>query len=267
MTDILDHIVYLIPPGSLHEAVANFTSLGFNVIPGGTHAGGETYNALILFDEGPYIELISFTRPPVPDSTHRWAQELPGWIDWAHLGTSDQTTDLAQILNSRSSNQYEYDATVPGGRERPDGRVLKWRITAPKLSRHSPGSIPFFCGDVTPRDWRVPSNVDKNVDHENGALGVAYVRLLTTSDPEIIRKRFDGVLGHAPAKGAIWKLQTPSKRQSAELIVDAPKTDEEIAFLKEKGRETALYQLGIRVANAGSVTVQQSLYGRLEFVV
>lgn len=47
-----------------------------------------------------------------------------------------------------------YQPTTPGGRVRPDGTVLKWRITAPD-ARHGRGVLPFFCQDVTPRGWRV----------------------------------------------------------------------------------------------------------------
>lgn len=48
----------------------------------------------------------------------------------------------------------EYLPEMKGGRERPDGKVLEWVISGPgpKLER---GTVPFFCGDVTPRHWRV----------------------------------------------------------------------------------------------------------------
>ena len=53
-----------------------------------------------------------------------------------------------------------YLAEVPGGRETPTGRLLKWLITGPDPTSNvegaaKNGSLPFFCGDVTPREWRV----------------------------------------------------------------------------------------------------------------
>ena len=53
-----------------------------------------------------------------------------------------------------------YLAEVPGGRETPEGRVIKWLITGPDPTSSiegaaKNGSLPLFCGDVTPREWRV----------------------------------------------------------------------------------------------------------------
>lgn len=48
-----------------------------------------------------------------------------------------------------------YERSVSGGRTRPDGEVLKWRITAPTVEKHGRGLLPFFCGDVTDRSLRV----------------------------------------------------------------------------------------------------------------
>lgn len=121
------------------------------MIPGGTHADGLTSNALIVLRDGAYVELITFNVPEGERTKHRWGAEAPGWIDWAFLGLS---AELSDILNARSS-AVKYLPTVPGGRERPDGRVLRWRITAPDPQRFAPAALPFFCGDVTPREWRV----------------------------------------------------------------------------------------------------------------
>lgn len=113
-----------------------------------------------------YIELISFTHPvshypdPTQRNAHRWAQSTTGWIDYAHLGPGQSEVDIADVINSRSEkedgsgNNVRYHTAVPGGRERPDGKKLKWLINAPE-KRFGVGIVPFFCGDVTPRSWRV----------------------------------------------------------------------------------------------------------------
>lgn len=43
---------------------------------------------------------------------------------------------------------------MKGGRVRPDGKVLEWVISVPG-EEHERGILPFFCGDITPREWRV----------------------------------------------------------------------------------------------------------------
>ena len=123
-----------------------------------------------------YLELISFTRHPedypegseerIQRENHRWAKSIPGWIDFALLGygvsnppdgPAEPEHDIAEVINKRANQaggRSLYSPSVPGGRTRPDGQELKWRITAPVV-RFKPGELPFFCADVTERSLRV----------------------------------------------------------------------------------------------------------------
>ena len=65
----LDHIVIAV--ADLDTAIADFRSLGFTVQPGGRHPGRTSHNALIVFADGAYFELIAWTAPA--------PQELAGW--------------------------------------------------------------------------------------------------------------------------------------------------------------------------------------------
>lgn len=121
-----------------------------------------------------YLELIAFIHPiehypeGSEDRSRResnpWARKLPGWIDYAFLGTSPT---VSKIINSRAEEEgsgVRYLAEVPGGRETLEGRVLKWLITGPDPTTTvegvaKNGSSPFFCGDITPREWRVSSSL------------------------------------------------------------------------------------------------------------
>lgn len=118
-----------------------------------------------VFQDGVYLELISFTHPAShypPGSPERreresipWASKSPGWIDYAFLGSS--TTSISHIINERARQDgsgAEYLPEQKGGRQRPDGNELVWVISAPR-SGLVRGVVPFFCGDVTPRKWRV----------------------------------------------------------------------------------------------------------------
>ena len=184
-------------------------------------------------------------KPPSPDSPHRWAKERPGWVDWALLGLSDDT-NLAHILNHRSEKRYHYEPTTPGGRERPDGKVLKWRITAPS-STHKPGELPFFCGDVTPRKWRVPLDVGGNARHENGAVGVSWVRVLSNATGQV-HGQLDNILKQKVAVDSPWVLKTTGKEETAYLVVVEPHIDQERTFLQRKDRKTALYEIAVRLS-------------------
>ena len=66
----IDHIAVVVP--DLNTAIANYTTLGFTVVPGGRHPIG-SHNALIAFEDGSYIELLAFFEP---NPGHRWYQVL-----------------------------------------------------------------------------------------------------------------------------------------------------------------------------------------------
>ena len=126
-----------------------------------------------ILSDGVYLELISFVHPlshypPGSDERHRretspWAEAFkrPGWIDYAFLGTGDTT--ISRIINERAcadGSGAQYDPEVSGGRVREDGKVLQWMVTLPNVQGEEQGgrgTLPFFCGDVTPREWRVRS--------------------------------------------------------------------------------------------------------------
>lgn len=119
-----------------------------------------------MFADGVYLELISFTHPASyypPGSPERakrdgnpWASRSLGWIDFAFLGNGSRSESIAHVINQRGREEgsgVRYEAEQDGGRTRPDGKILKWLISAPQVEKR--GVLPFFCGDVTPRSLRV----------------------------------------------------------------------------------------------------------------
>jgi hypothetical protein len=109
------------------------------------------------------LELIVFNRHP-PPSEH-WASRTPGWIDAADLGTDQR---LFQIINNRYKEPL-YKPAKDGGRltNSPEGvmRELKWRVTMPD-NNYAAGELPFFCEDLTPREWRVSGDNLGNTSSE-----------------------------------------------------------------------------------------------------
>ncbi|KAI9570734.1 glyoxalase-like domain-containing protein [Boletus coccyginus] len=279
-TNILDHIIHLTPPGTVEQVSQQFRDLGFNVIAGGTHTGGLSANALVILGDDAYLELISFTHPPShyppgsPDRQRRdanpWAQKEPGWIDFSFLGTS--TTSIARIINARAERDQSgihYAPESDGGRTRTDGQVLQWVISAAENDQLR-GTVPFFCGDVTPRNWRVPVEPPSNAVHPSGARGVAHVRLL--GKPESLAStsaQLTSVVGEPPRSNATgsectWTLDVPSDTtgtQKPRLILSAPTNDEEQDHLATKG--AGIFEVGFLVGSDGVERESRTPYGKV----
>lgn len=181
MIQAIDHLVILVR--DLAEAVEDYEALGFHVSPGGEHTDGATHNALISFADGTYLELLAFLRE-APE--HRW---------WRHSAAGEGLIDFALLPGAIADDVAAARARglpmlgpFPGGRERPDGVRIDWQSAMAELPE-----LPFLCGDVTPRDLRVPAAGD----HANGASGIFRVTV-AVRDVEAAAARYAALLGAAP---------------------------------------------------------------------
>ncbi|PIL33010.1 hypothetical protein GSI_04459 [Ganoderma sinense ZZ0214-1] len=276
-TRILDHIVHLTPPGTLEDAVSSFQNLGFTVSPGGTHAGGKTANALVVFGDGTYLELIHFTSPPPNDDPNPWAHKQPGWIDFAFLGNGG-VPSIAGTINARADadgSGAHYAAEVQGGRTREDGKVLEWLISAPPGGER--GELPFFCGDLTPREWRVPLEPRSNVRHSNTARGVAHVKLLIPpEDLTATANKLTSVLGISPFSSipgeVAWhlgpQLSRPDPAPTSSIPVlklRAAEGEEEMEYVRRM-RGPGIYEVGFIVSDPSQGRGARTPYGRVVWV-
>lgn len=193
-----DHAVIFVE--DLRRASADYTALGFTVIPGGVHAGGLTHNALIPFADGQYLELLALTatwkrrvfrmlarsgldrvvtrRSPLLGRALRRIRSGEGLADFA-LACSP----LAAVLGAG-----EIDGPVSGGRVRPDGQRVSWRLAFPRTQ-----ALPFLIEDVTARHMRVPANVT----HANGTTGVQALTVATGSFDRSVAS-YQALLGREP---------------------------------------------------------------------
>jgi catechol 2,3-dioxygenase-like lactoylglutathione lyase family enzyme len=213
----LDHVVLLVK--DLTTAIADFEKLGFNVMIGGEHTGGATHNALIIFEDDNYIELIAFKRE---DNAHRWGHYTQtkgeGLIDYALV--PDNMNEAVALIRERG---LEVIGPNDGGRLRPDGQAVRWQnaaFTTPEL--------PFLCGDVTPRSVRVP--VAEQSNHPNQVKGIAQVNIAVNDLNEAIEKH-RALLGTAPeqtGQAAVFTIGT------AKIVLD------------QKEGETGIYALALR---------------------
>jgi hypothetical protein len=198
----LDHIIVLIPYKTLLKLPSWITD-NFALTPGGVHADGKTENKLICFRDGSYIELISFVNDdPQYREGHWWGEKKFGIIDFALTdSTGDADIQYSGLekrlhsLNAQSEAKVQYAEPVAGGRKRPDGEDVKWKVTFPILRGCQRGELPFFCHDVTPRNLRVPL-AEKNVSHPSGAYGIKELSIFLKDNkfPAII-KAYSSILG------------------------------------------------------------------------
>ncbi|KAF9514420.1 hypothetical protein BS47DRAFT_1361642 [Hydnum rufescens UP504] len=186
-TDIQDHIIYLAPPGQLDIAIERFSSLGFKF---------------------PII-LPARLREAIVNGIGGRTSSPAGSI-MALLGL-DQF--VGEVINKRAGRTL-YSPPANGGRTRPDGVELEWRVTFPERG-HEAGVLPFFCEDITPRDLRVPSEPPGNTAHPSSATGIAYVKLLSPTGLYAgLVDQLNAVIGSKPLSSSpsetSWEISTLS---------------------------------------------------------
>jgi hypothetical protein len=182
MPPYLDHIVILLPHAKLLSLPA-WIPKNFTVTPGGTHSDLKTENKLVCFEDGSYIEFISFVNDdPANREEHRWGERQFGIIDFAftHLETSAEKNweELNERLENIAGARVRYDKPVEGGRKTPDGHNLKWKVTCPQTGGEGSqkGELPFFCHDVTPRSLRVPFT-EESTKHPTFGYGIKQMSI------------------------------------------------------------------------------------------
>ncbi|MCY4463997.1 MAG: VOC family protein [Chloroflexi bacterium] len=187
----IDHLV--IVAHSLERAIETYRRLGFTVMEGGLHPYG-SYNALIGFADGSYIELLGFYEEA---PAHPWWDLLHerggGLIDFC-MATDDIHADRQTLLGAGVSSSDLYE----GGRDRPDGYVVKWINN--KVEGEFQGRIPFIIEDVTPRQERLPAERE----HANGVTGIDCL-ILAVDDPRYAAIMADvaGVTGRPIHRGEL----------------------------------------------------------------
>jgi catechol 2,3-dioxygenase-like lactoylglutathione lyase family enzyme len=182
----LDHVVIAVH--DLERAVEDYRALGFTVVMGGRHPPPRTSsNALVIFQDGSYLELISW-NPPNP--AERWSNLLQehgeGIVDFALI-----PEDLPGAVEASKSRGLALNGPLDGKRLRPDGVEVRWQT-----ARQTTFDLPFLCADLTPRELRVPAGVVRT--HANGTRGVPEV-VVAVQRVEASSARYEALLGERPA--------------------------------------------------------------------
>jgi len=164
----LDHVV--IGVHDLDNAIQEYQQLGFEVRPGGRHTGLGTHNALIRFGLD-YLELLA-----IYDEAEARRAGGPGQFMIEYLRGRPAALLGFALASDRLEDEAAFAAGQPFAmqRERPDGRVLSWRLLVP--GDHTwRRPWPFLIQWDTPDEQRLAW--DGGGRHSNGAHGVAGLRV------------------------------------------------------------------------------------------
>lgn len=173
MTTRFDHAVVAV--SDLEQAIEAYRCLGFDVFPGGRHEHRGTHNALIRFDGGEYIELLSVYDPDKALHSGLNGRVLAEFLrerEGGLVGHCYATHDIEAEATRMREAGLEVVGPFGMRRERPDGRTLTWRLLVP-VDVPWRRRWPFFIQWDDPGEKRLTTEVLG--EHPNGANAVTEV--------------------------------------------------------------------------------------------
>jgi catechol 2,3-dioxygenase-like lactoylglutathione lyase family enzyme len=233
----LDHVVILV--ADLDEARADYEALGFHVTVGGRHVGIPTHNALVIFSDGTYLELLA------PLDTHSARLSTDPWL--LRLEKGEGLLSYALRCAPLPSTTPE----APGltwemleeGRVRPDGVALRWRDLLPSAGK-SLTPLPLLIEDITSSELRIPP--EEAELHRLPVVGIARLRVVVT-DVQKTARQMEQLLGVLPEATGIpgrahFALRETDPTQVLELVGpdSTPQAADHLARLGEGPCEVEL---------------------------
>ncbi|WP_339792480.1 VOC family protein [uncultured Imperialibacter sp.] len=205
-----DHLV--IKVDDLEKATQTFTASGFVVTKGGVHRGGFSENALVMFKDGSFLELLSIRKGIKPfllklysktqafrslKYSKKWglfhrfydrALSLPEGVTDFCLLSADIKADLTRV------NDGGLFVTKPmaAARKKPDGTKITWQMASTLLTE-----LPFIRGPYSTPS--APS--EETTTHKNGIVGIKSITLLALDFKEMMRN-LTTLLGQEPQQNA-----------------------------------------------------------------
>jgi hypothetical protein len=264
-TFAFDHAIIAV--SDLGAATADFKALGFSAFYGGKHADGKTHNALIVFADGSYLELLAPVNAnfmSVMDTV-----DLSSFLDFVARGDGWAGYALrVDDIQAAAMGMLERDLAVSepaaNGRLRPDGTRIAWRTMSIDNSR-----TPFFITDDTPRVLRVPDDPGK-ITHANGVTGVeALVVAVQKLDRGVIQ--YIAMLDQEPEPGPklIGAETVRFRLGDSGLVLAAPDDFDSPLHdhLRARGETPfAIYLRTNQPERAGLLNLKQAHGARIELV-
>jgi catechol 2,3-dioxygenase-like lactoylglutathione lyase family enzyme len=180
-----DHAVIAV--ADLERAIESYRALGFDVSPGGRHEHRGTHNALIRFGGADYLELLGVYDPEKAIESGLNGRTLAEFVrdrQGGLVGHCYATDDIEAEAERTREAGLEMVGPFEMKRERPDGRVLTWRLLVPQDVPWR-RRWPFFIEWDDPDEERLA--VEGVGDHPNGARSVCGVSVAVRALEEAVR--------------------------------------------------------------------------------
>ncbi len=197
MTLTLDHLIITV--NDLDAAMKQYEAQGYTVRFGGVHADGATHNALIIFADGSYIELLAKTSPDAKTAYQHYFNHGEGITGYALLVDS-----LDEQISKLTANGVDMNPIIQGGRKRSDGIELKWQVMS-----EAGKPVPFYIEDLTERGLRVDGSA---ATHPNGATSIQQLHFVTTQFEQTVErmtKLLDAAMTevpHSASNKVYWRV-------------------------------------------------------------
>jgi len=197
----IDHVMICVP--DLAAGIDAYTRIGFDIQPGGSHAGRATHNAIAFFGDD-YLELLSLRGGQAIEpgsSDARLAEFLAkgGGFRYVALQSDELVADVAAMRR----RGVEVSDVTEGARRTPAGMGLRWKAASLGPSDALPI---FFVQHLTPSEER-RRQAGRASHHPNGALRVDRV-YIAVADVAAAAATYCRVLGMPVPKiqrGAVIK--------------------------------------------------------------
>lgn len=140
MTNKIDHIIYTCR--MLEEGMDRIEKLlGIRPALGGKHPKWGTHNAILSLGDS-YLEVVapdpSLKRPKNGTWIDQFLDQGPSLSSWVL-----QTTDIEQLHVIGKKADIPFGKIESGQRQKPDGTLLKWKLTDPYVMPYD-GKLPFL---------------------------------------------------------------------------------------------------------------------------
>ena len=192
-----DHAVIVVT--DLDRAIEAYSTLGFDVFPGGRHEHRGTHNALIRFGGADYVELLGVYNPERAIESGPNGRALAEFVrdrEGGLVGHCYATDDIEAEAERTREAGLEMVGPFEMKRERPDGRALTWRLLVPQDIPWR-RRWPFFI------EWEDPDEVRLAVEgvgeHPNGGSSISSIAV-AVSDLEQAVSLYSMLFGLEPSR-------------------------------------------------------------------